>query len=73
MSAEVQTWKNKLTPKLRNVPGVNGVDAGENGLIVKIENNTEELKQKVLDVISRDGGDDVVYKTVVVGRVIALT
>jgi hypothetical protein len=64
----LKEWQSKLGPKLSHLKGVNGIELGKRGLIVRIEQNDNNLYQKILEIFDREAGEDVVFGTKVVGR-----
>jgi hypothetical protein len=68
----LREWKTKLHPKIVTLEGVNGLEVGRVGLVVRVERNTPEVQQRVMDFIEREAGEDLPYSLKVVGRVVSL-
>lgn len=64
----LENWKIRLFPKLQEAAGINGIDFGKYGLVIRIEKDTPQVQQQIMDVLEREN-PDLPYTTRVVGRV----
>ena len=65
-------WRNKLHSKVCAIPGVNGLRVNRTSLLVEVERMSPEVDSALMDVLEREGADEIPYNTKVVGRVVRL-